>query len=63
MTELGAASVNAVAACSSVNVYTSGHHVLVKSLAKDRDCLLHPCVLTEVPDTSLAGMKKEEMVR
>ena len=52
---------NAVAACSSVNACTSGHHVSVKSL-EERDCLLHPCVLTEEPDTSLWNEEKKEPV-
>ena len=52
---------NAVAACSSVNACTSGHHLSVKSLRTETvSCI--SVSSPKVPDTSLWNEQKKEQV-
>ena len=54
-------TINAVAACSSVNACTSGHHLLVKSLRTETvSCI--SVSSPKVPDTSLWNEQKKEPV-
>ena len=54
-------TINAVAACSSVNACTSGHHLLVKSLRTETvSCI--SVSSPKVPDTSLWNEQKKDPV-